>query len=231
MVKRLGIISLFIILFIAFITVWNYSYEKGLEEAYIPVVKNEPVPIIPLEKGVFKRFDNTLDYSKMPVDENHQRSLKTYYNNRAFYGAPPSIPHKVESDRTMGDKTCLKCHQNGGFVEKFNAYTPITPHPEMVNCRQCHLPQQNKSSFVINNFRKGSIPTVGNNSALLGSPPAIPHQLQFRENCLSCHAGPSAPKEIRVTHPERINCRQCHLPNNKMTENIGYFIKKTKSDE
>ena len=35
--KRLGIISLFVILFIAFITIWNYSYYKGQEEAYIPI--------------------------------------------------------------------------------------------------------------------------------------------------------------------------------------------------
>ncbi|WP_299157954.1 nitrate reductase cytochrome c-type subunit [uncultured Tenacibaculum sp.] len=224
--KRLGIISLFVILFIAFITIWNYSYQTGKEDAYIPVKKDKTIPVIPLEKGVFKRSEHALDYSKMPVDETHQRSIETYHKNRAFYGAPPSIPHEVKNERNMGDNSCLKCHENGGYVEKFEAYTPVTPHPEMVNCRQCHVPQKSKSLFVANSFKKGTIPAVGNNNALLGSPPAIPHQLQMRENCLSCHAGPSAPKEIRVSHPERVNCRQCHVPSNKVTGDIGSFIRK-----
>ncbi|WP_299121161.1 nitrate reductase cytochrome c-type subunit [uncultured Tenacibaculum sp.] len=224
--KRLGIISLFVILFIAFIAIWNYSYQTGREDTYVLIKERGLTPIIPLEKGVFKRSEHALDYVEMPVDETHQRSMKNYYNNRAFYGAPPSIPHDVNSERNMGDNSCLKCHENGGYVEKFKAYTPVTPHPELVNCRQCHVPQKSNSLFVANNFKKGTIPTVGNNNALLGSPPAIPHQLQLRENCLACHAGPSAPKEIRVSHPERINCRQCHVPNNKVTVDIGNFIRK-----
>jgi cytochrome c-type protein NapB len=43
------------------------------------------------------------------------------------------------------------------------------------------------------------------------NPPPIPHDLQFRENCLTCHAGPAAVAELRTRHPERANCRQCHL--------------------
>ena len=39
----------------------------------------------------------------------------------------------------------------------------------------------------------------------------IPHDLQLRGNCLACHAGPAAVEEIRTAHPERTNCRQCHL--------------------
>ncbi|CAM1366959.1 Periplasmic nitrate reductase, electron transfer subunit [Tenacibaculum litoreum] len=227
MKKRLGIISLFIILFIAFITVWNYSYYQGQEEAYIPIENNQPTPIIPSEAGVFERSKYALDYTKMPVDEIHQRTMKNYYDNRAFHGAPPSIPHEVSSgERSMGENNCLKCHENGGYVEKFKAYTPVTPHPEKINCRQCHVPQKTQSLFKETNFKRGTIPVVGTNNALAGSPPVIPHQLQLRENCLACHAGPSAPKEIRVTHPERVNCRQCHVPNNKVTEDIGNFIRK-----
>jgi cytochrome c-type protein NapB len=47
---------------------------------------------------------------------------------------------------------------------------------------------------------------------MLESPPLIPHDLQLRGNCLACHAGPGGVEEIRSTHPERANCRQCHLP-------------------
>ena len=47
-------------------------------------------------------------------------------------------------------------------------------------------------------------------------PPArrrtIPHPLQLRENCLACHGGPAARAELRTTHPERVRCRQCHVP-------------------
>ncbi|WP_250436935.1 multiheme c-type cytochrome [Hanstruepera flava] len=223
MKKRLGIISLFVILFAAFIAVWNYSYYEGLEEAYIPIENNNPTPMIPSETGVFERSDLGLEYANMPIDENHQRSLDGYYDNRAYHGAPPSIPHPVKEERSMGGKTCLQCHENGGFTEKFNAYAPVTPHPEMVNCRQCHVPLKTQSLFKGTNFPELEAPAVGVNNALIGSPPVIPHQIQMRENCLSCHAGPSAPKEIRVTHPERINCRQCHVLNNKEIRDIGNF--------
>ncbi len=222
MKKRLGFISLFTLLFIGFILNWGYSYKQGLENAYIPVPDAEPTPIIPSERGVFLRSEMALDYAKMPVDENHQRSMKTYYNNRAFSGAPPSIPHPLlKGERGMGGKACLQCHQNGGFTEQFNAYAPVTPHPEMINCRQCHVAENTNTVFKGTDFVKVITAKVGTNNALLGSPPVIPHQIQMRENCLSCHAGPAAPKEIRVTHPERINCRQCHVPmleNSKLTD-------------
>ncbi|CAL2101035.1 Diheme cytochrome c NapB [Tenacibaculum sp. 190130A14a] len=224
--KRLGIISLFIVLFVAFITIWNYSYYTGQEEAYVPIENNRPIPIIPSESGVFERSKHALDYTKMPIDEKHQRSMKNYYDNRAFHGAPPSIPHEVNSERDMGDNSCLKCHENGGYVEKYKAYTPVTPHPEKINCRQCHVPKKTNSLFKETNFKRGTTPVAGINNALAGSPPVIPHQLQLRENCLACHAGPSAPKEIRVSHPERVNCRQCHVPNNKVTVDVGDFMRK-----
>ncbi len=221
--KRLGIISLFVLLFIAFIAIWNYSYYEGLEEAYIPVSNNSETAIIPSEVGVFKRSKYAIDYSKMPVDKAHQRTLKTYYKNRAFPGAPPSIPHTILTDGNVGGKTCLKCHANGGFVSKYKAYAPVTPHPELTNCRQCHVAQITKKEFVANIFTKVLAPRVGINKALLTSPPMIPHQIKMRENCLACHAGPSAPKEIRVSHPERVNCRQCHVPKDVNSVDNGIF--------
>ncbi len=225
MKKRLGIISLFIILFIAFIFIWNYSYKTGLKKAYIPIQKERQNIVIPSENGVFLRSEFALDYMNMPVDENHQRSIKTYYDNRAYSGAPPSIPHLVKEEMSMGGNTCLQCHQNGGFVSKFEAYAPVTPHPEMINCRQCHVAQMTETIFKETNFLKVTAPLVGINNALPGSPPVIPHQLQMRENCLSCHAGPAAPKEIRVTHPERINCRQCHVPSDQIVSDIEAFTR------
>lgn len=223
--KRLGILSLFAILFVAFVVIWNYSYEKGLEEAYIPISEEREVPIIPSESAVFERSEFALEYLNMPIDENHQRTLDTYYGNRAYTGAPPSIPHPVKEERSMGGKVCLQCHQNGGFVEKFNAYAPVTPHPEMINCRQCHVTQVARSTFAANTFYKKPAPAVGVNNALDGSPPVVPHPLQLRENCLACHAGPGAVKELRIDHPERINCRQCHVPKTGEKQAATSFIR------
>ena len=229
--KRLGIITLFTLLFVVFIAIWNYSFQEGLEEAYIPLSSDSEVPFIPTEAGVFQRSEYALDYVNMPIDEEYQRSLEDYYNNRAFYGGPPTIPHPVSNEISMGENSCLKCHQNGGFVEKFDAYTPITPHPELVNCRQCHVASNTESVFQDTNFNKGTVPGVGSNNALLGGPPVIPHPIHLRESCLSCHAGPAAPKEIRVTHPERINCRQCHALNNKIEKNTSVFTRNMNNDQ
>jgi cytochrome c-type protein NapB len=223
--KRLGIISIFVLLFIAFLVNWTYSYYEGREEAYIPDQEQEEILDIPSEKKVFERSEFALDYLNMPVDEVHQRSLETYYDNRAYNGAPPSIPHAVKEKISVGGMDCLQCHQNGGFVEKFNSYAPVTPHPEMINCRSCHVEQKTISEFAKNNFYKKPAPVVGKNNALPGSPPAIPHQLQMRENCLSCHAGPSAAKELRIDHPERINCRQCHVPKKQEIEKVEHFVR------
>ncbi len=215
-----------VLLMIATIVVWSYSYTLSLEEAYVPVSNIKETLVIPSEEGVFKRSKFALEYANMPLDKNHQRSLNTYYNNRAFYGAPPSIPHDVE-ERNMGSNSCLKCHENGGFVNKYNAYSPVTPHPEKINCRQCHVPKKSNDLFVATNWSRTKGPSIGN-KALVSSPPIIPHQIQLRENCLSCHAGPSAPKEIRTTHPERVNCRQCHVINDKKITDIGIFSRDKK---
>ncbi|MDY8134920.1 nitrate reductase cytochrome c-type subunit [Aquimarina sp. 2201CG5-10] len=227
--KRLGIISLFTILFAAFIIIWNYSYQTGLKEAYITIKNADTYKVFLSENKVFDNSELALDYASMPIDENYQRTLETYYNNRAYYGAPPFIPHPVKEERSMGGNTCLQCHQNGGFVAKFEAYAPVTPHPEMINCRQCHVAKTSETLFVQTAFTKEQAPKVGVNNALPGSPPMIPHPIQMRENCLACHAGPAAPKEIRVTHPERINCMQCHVLNNTNGLDTATFIRDNKN--
>lgn len=225
--KRIGIISFFGILLLSFIFLWNYSYRSGLEEAYIPLTQDNTTQwALPAERGVFENLDGSVDYSRMIIDEEHQRSLADYYDNRAYHGAPPYIPHPVADEKSMGGTSCLKCHDHGGFVAKFSAYAPVSPHPEMVNCRQCHVAKKSNSLFKEGLFASFETPLVGSNQAMIGSPPMIPHQLQMRESCLSCHAGPSAPKEIRVTHPERVNCRQCHVP--AENKESGIFIRQKK---
>ncbi|QCD62249.1 nitrate reductase cytochrome c-type subunit [Tenacibaculum maritimum] len=227
MKKGFGVILLFVLLFIGFIWGWNINHQEKLEATYIPLKKREHFSIIPSESGVFTRSIHALAYAKMPIDEEYQRSLKDYYKNRAYHGAPPSIPHSVDEKQGIGGNVCLKCHENGGFVPKYKAYTPVTPHPELVNCRQCHVTQKGNALFKSGEFAVVNPPKVGTNKALPTSPPIIPHQIQLRENCLACHAGPSAPKEIRVSHPERTNCKQCHIPNTKELIAIKAFTRKT----
>lgn len=166
---------------------------------------------IPGERGVFSHADDAIKFKDMPESG---KELESYYKNRAYPGAPPTIPHEVLIEDGIGAKSCLQCHGKGGYVSRFEAFAPITPHPEMINCKQCHVPQNSMDQFKASIWQKIGAERI-HQSALEGSPPIIPHTLDMRSNCLSCHGGPSAPKEIRVSHPERINCRQCHVPKNE----------------
>lgn len=155
----------------------------------------------------FEREDVALSYLKSATDGS--RSLDLFHTLRAYPGGPPVIPHPVANVRTYGGAVCLTCHADGGYVPKFEAYAPVTPHPDLLNCRQCHNPALTEGLFDESTFEPMASPDL-NQRALPGGPPAIPHSLQMRENCLACHAGPGAVAEIRTTHPERTNCRQCH---------------------
>jgi nitrate reductase (cytochrome), electron transfer subunit len=163
----------------------------------------------------------------------HPRTLATYRALRAYPGAPPRIPHGLTPDefRTGG---CNTCHERGGFSQRFGAYVPITPHPEMGACLQCHVGDGQLMAIALPTTdpsarcRQCHTPGAGRwTEATLDwktlawpaptahipdrEPPPIPHTLDFRGNCLACHAGPAGVAEIRTAHPERANCRQCHL--------------------
>ncbi len=204
-------ITIFTLLMASMILILDISYMASQEESETNFEPIQNTPSIPTEEGVFKRSGFSINYEEMPDDSLHQRNLDEYYDNRAYNGAPPAIPHALISKQGIGGKTCLQCHENGGFVKQFEAYAPVTPHPELLNCVQCHVPQNTKAQFVGSNFKTTAPPNL-KNAALPGAPPRIPHALFMRSNCLACHAGPAAPKEIRTTHPLRINCRQCHVP-------------------
>ena len=140
------------------------------------------------------------------------RTLAEVYGRRAYAGAPPVIPHPPQGDGHYGTN-CNTCHEKGGYVPALNAYTPPTPHPEYEHCQQCHVYPTRTDDQL---FRKidwvaARAPEL-HRPALAGNPPPIPHTLHLRDNCVACHAGPSAPLEIRTSHPERENCRQCHVP-------------------
>ena len=139
-----------------------------------------------------------------PTKLEGNRTLAVFHSRRAFSGAPPVIPHAL-----LGG-SCLGCHKDGGYTPEFKAYTPVTLHPQYTNCQQCHVEQTKSGLFVATNFQRVANTEI-DNQALPGAPPPIPHTLAMRENCNACHAGPAAVKEIRTPHPERQNCRQCHV--------------------
>lgn len=167
------------------------------------------VPVTALEPWKSARQETSVRFPAAPPVS--VRTLTTYYERRAYPGAPPTIPHTVKLDMAEAGNSCLQCHAQGDYVTKFSAYSPVTPHPEMTNCRQCHVPQQDASVFRAVDWHSVRPPTLGR-TVLPGGPPPIPHALQMRENCLACHSGPAAIREIRSGHPERLQCRQCHVP-------------------
>ncbi len=161
--------------------------------------------------NAFEELELANKYQTDAPDNPNRRTYEEYISNRAYEGAPPYIPHAIDSELSMGGRDCLQCHENGGYVAEFKNFAPRTPHPTYVNCRQCHVPVKTQQLFVANDFKPTKIAL--NNNALSTSPPTIPHGLQLRGNCLTCHAGPATPKEITFDHPERVNCLQCHALN------------------
>lgn len=145
-------------------------------------------------------YEEIIEKEKI-VDEDSRAIL------RAFYTAPPVIPHEVES---QDSKDCLRCHLNvtkldGGRVAQ------KTPHPQFSSCLQCHAPSLIKED-VDSTWQGLKEPERGDRWFWV-SPPTIPHRIYLRENCLSCH-GPENPNmKLRTTHPERTSCLQCHVPN------------------
>lgn len=161
----------------------------------------------------------------------HPRTLRTERLLRSYPGAPPRIPHGLRAEELRTSK-CLTCHARGGFSLRFESYVPVTPHPQWTNCvqchamndelvvvpalesgpnascRECHVGKPSRFAETGIDWRSAAWPTLSASGDL---PPPIPHDLQSRANCLPCHAGPGAIEEIRTTHPERVDCRSCHV--------------------
>jgi nitrate reductase (cytochrome), electron transfer subunit len=176
--------------------------------------------------------DAALDAHAHRRPDAHPRTLATFRALRAYPGAPPRVPHGLTPDEFRGTM-CNTCHERGGYSQRFGAYVPLVPHPELTSCLQCHatdvalvgvaLPDRrpdalcnqchsvarNRRSEHDSDWRPAPWPQLSR--AADGTPPEIPHDLQLRGNCLACHMGPAAVAEIRTSHPERSNCRQCHL--------------------
>lgn len=204
-----------------------------------PAPSGEPIGA---EAQVFRTRSTELAIEPTPGSRRsaHPRTLATFRALRAYPGAPPRIPHGLTPSEFQTG-ACKTCHERGGYSQRFDAYVPVTPHPEMgaclqchmgdaelmaiplpntdpnARCRQCHALDAARWTESTLNWQPMAWPQLTRNT-LGRSPPPIPHGRQLRENCLACHAGPAGVAEIQTLHPERANCRQCHVEANAGTD-------------
>lgn len=136
--------------------------------------------------------------------------LEARADRRAFYTAPPVIPHRIGGS----DRDCIACHQQErDFLGKRSMRSP---HPEWVNCQQCHVRGASDvlveiEGRVANDWQGLAEPHEGSRHHAY-APPTMPHRLFLREDCASCHSDSHPRSEQRVEHSERANCQQCHVP-------------------
>lgn len=207
--SRLVMILLTIILFAAVVLLVGTSVWQSSQDVALSELKDNGSPSRSVRVETFEQsadFIASVNTSGFPENG---RNLEDYYSRRAYHGAPPIVPHEVDP-QSFGGNDCLQCHSTGDYVPEYEAYAPIVPHPELINCNQCHVPINSADLFIESDWQTWTGPPL-EETVLLDSPPPIPHEMHMRNNCASCHAGPAAPVEIRVTHPERENCVQCHV--------------------
>lgn len=236
--RVLAIAAAILLMILATVVVVPMVREARERPAHPPatpmVVPGDPIPA-EARPYRLRPGDLAVDFDQARRPGAHPRTLEIYRGLRAYPGAPPRIPHGL-TDREFREGLCNSCHAQGGFVPRFGTYAPITPHPELrdclqchapdamivglgiprltgdVVCRQCHVdPDTPPPSLVSLDWTPMAWPEL-DQRAMPEGPPRIPHLLQMREDCLACHAGPSAVREIRTTHPERADCRACHVP-------------------
>ena len=122
--------------------------------------------------------DNDLGLSKTSVFEDPSPSVFEYPKTepsaatalpRAWNGAPPQIPHKIETfvPITTNKNMCVVCHDKPGMMGKkvkgIATAMPEAPYNKVeerwersnarFNCTLCHTPQASVSDLVGNTFK------------------------------------------------------------------------------
>lgn len=143
-------------------------------------------------------------------------------SSRAYDGAPPTIPHAVD---TRG-LPCLACHETGFVVGQRVA--PAMSHRAYTSCTQCHVPAEaplpphmaRLPQAVGDNQFVGLEAPLAGDRAWGGAPPVIPHHTSMRETCMSCH-GPLGAAGLKTSHPSRQSCTQCHAPSAALDQRVS----------
>ena len=140
-------------------------------------------------------------------------------SNRAYEGAPPTIPHAVDQ-ASAGE--CMACHEDGLAIRGQSA--SAVPHDAFASCTQCHVVQDTPVpgealAYELADNRFVGMAAPGDGARYwAGGPPLIPHTTRMRENCDSCH-GPAGSDPLVTPHPERQSCSQCHAPSAELEGN------------
>ena len=180
-------------------------YESKISEAASPEVVSRSID----QGGAVTVIIEDKAYKDLLEGGTTGRTLSKYYSRRQYLGSPPVIPHP---EKVHGkDLECLICHADGGWTGLLKRMTPVTPHPELAGCMQCHVSSVTTVPFRGTDWQSLPPPRLGR-SYLPGAPPPIPHDLQMRGNCNACHLGQGTLMAIRMKHEWRGICRQCHLP-------------------
>ncbi len=137
---------------------------------------------------------------------------------RAYDGAPPVIPHRVDARDAA---SCVACHDGG--LKSAQIRAPAMSHRFLSQCTQCHVEQTGQPANLAAGDRAlpvepraavasgfvGEASPLGGARAFPGAPPTMPHRTAMRERCDSCH-GPSALPGLQTSHLDRQSCGQCH---------------------
>lgn len=136
----------------------------------------------------------------------------------AYSGAPPVNPHKPQTGK------CVTCHSATGTVVPGLGVAPANPHTKTAGlsadarCKQCHVFKESDTLFAENDF-VGLLPRPLRDKSLpVTDPPTVPHPLFMREDCAACHTTKGARPEVVCTHPERVRCQQCHIPDRSLDQ-------------
>ena len=151
--------------------------------------------------------------------QDKRTALAERANRRAYFGAPPIVPHPIDP---VSNASCLHCHETGLWIGDRLA-SPI-PHAHYASCTQCHVEQNDLRSgeawWLNNSFTRQHEATEGSR-AYVGAPPTIPHDIAMRSVCLSCH-GSGGRNGLRSTHTERSSCLQCHALDASLARRGGH---------
>ncbi len=158
------------------------------------------------------------DEREAPSPEERAASLAERAEHRAYDGAPPTIPHPID---THGAPTCLSCHGEGARIG--DRVAPVMSHQSYVSCVQCHaaedgLPfeQALTGTMAEANAFVGQPAPEGGQRAWPAAPPTIPHRTFMRERCVSCHGAWAT--GLASSHPWRQSCTQCHAPSAELDQ-------------
>jgi len=115
----------------------------------------------------------------------------------------PRIPHQLE-----GMDECTLCHSENP-PPGFTAMPPSHATFPVDICQSCHQPVGAEEPEPA---APPAPPAEGEGEAT--APPAIPHELASRENCLMCHDPEGQIKPAPADHVGRAveTCQMCHKP-------------------